>query len=363
MRAAVLFQSPGKLQIEDVVVDDPQPYEVRVKVAAAGLCHSDLHRLDRAYPLASPLVLGHEGAGVVEAVGSSVTYVQPGDHVIGFSTPACGTCEFCRADRPTLCDGVTTRRSADQPPRLRLPDGRPLTQMTGLATFAEEMLVHENALVKIDMTIPLEAATLVGCAVPTGVGGVLRAAQVRAGATVAVIGCGGIGLNCLQGARLAGASRIVAIDINDGKLDFARRFGATDTINNADGSALDQLAALLPGSGGVDYSFECLGRPETYELAFRVLRKGGLATGIGISPGSFPIVASDLLWGRTFQGCIMGSVRYREDLPHYLDLYRRGELMLDELVSRRIRLDEINAGYAAISDGSVARSVVVFGGV
>jgi S-(hydroxymethyl)glutathione dehydrogenase/alcohol dehydrogenase len=235
--------------------------------------------------------------------------------------------------------------------------------MTGLATFAEEMLVHENALVKIDMTIPLEAAALVGCAVPTGVGGVLRAAQVPAGATVAVIGCGGIGLNCLQGARLAGASRIVAIDINDGKLDFARRFGATDTINNADGSALGQLAALLPGSGGVDYSFECLGRPETYELAFRVLRKGGLATGIGISPGSFPIVASDLLWGRTFQGCIMGSVRYREDLPHYLDLYRRGELMLDELVSQRIPLDEINEGYAAISDGSVARSVVVFDGV
>lgn len=361
MKAAILFESPGKLHIEDVLVDDPLPHEVRVRVVAAGLCHSDLHRLDRPFPLDAPLVLGHEGAGVVEQVGSDVSYVNPGDHVIGFSTPSCGACEFCTSGRPTLCAGAGTRRDPSQPPRLRLPGGVGLAQMTGLGTFAEQMLVHENALVKIDKAVPLESAALVSCAVPTGVGAVLRAAKVPAGATVAVIGCGGIGLNCVQGARLAEASRIVAIDINAGKLELAEQFGATDTINNCNGDAVEQLAELLPGLGGVDYSFECLGMPQTYQLAFEVLRRGGTATGIGIAPaGSFPVDPLAMVWGRTFQGCIMGSVRFREDLPYFLQLYMDGRLKLDELVSNRIKLEQVNEGYGEISNGAIARSVIVF---
>jgi S-(hydroxymethyl)glutathione dehydrogenase/alcohol dehydrogenase len=305
-------------------------------------------------------VLGHEGAGVVEEIGSEVSYVKPGDHVIGFATPSCNRCEFCTSGRPTLCEGAGTRRNLSEPPRLTLASGKGLAQMAGLATFAEQMLVHEDALVKIDQAIPLEAAALVSCAVPTGVGAVTRAAKVPAGATVAVIGCGGIGLNCIQGARLAEASRIVAIDINDGKLDLARQFGATDTINSGSRDPLQELTALLPGAGGVDYSFECLGLPATYKLAFEVLRRGGTATGIGIASGVFPVDALAMVWGRTFQGCMMGSVRFREDLPHFLQLYLDGRLKLDELVSNRIKLEQVNDGYAAISEGAIARSVIIF---
>ena len=199
MKAAVLFESPGKLMIEELGVDRPGPREVMIRVAATGLCHSDLHYLQRPYPLQGPTVLGHEGAGVVEAVGSDVTYVQPGDHVITFPTGFCGQCEWCLAGRPTLCGQTGLRRSDDQAPRLRLAGGEPCVQFVGLGTFAEEMLVHEHALVKIDPDIPLDRAAIVGCAVPTGVGAVIRTAKVPPGANVAVVGCGGVGLELHPG--------------------------------------------------------------------------------------------------------------------------------------------------------------------
>ncbi|HVA43854.1 MAG TPA: Zn-dependent alcohol dehydrogenase [Acidimicrobiales bacterium] len=360
MKAAVLHHSPGELSIEDVSLDKPGPREVLVRVAATGLCHSDLHYLERAYELKGPMILGHEGAGRVEAVGSDVTYVRPGDHVIAYLAGFCGSCEWCLAGRMTLCPRVGLSRGNDEAPRIRLSDGRPCLQFAGLSTFAEEMLIHENTVVKIDPDIPLDRAALVGCAVPTGVGAVIRTAKVTPGATVAVIGCGGVGLNCIQGAVIAGARRIVAIDINDGKLATARDFGATDTINNSDGTALEQLDACLPGEGGVDYSFEALGSAQTYELAFSILRPGGTATVIGVASGTFTLPTGPFLAERRIQGCIMGSVRFRQDLPYLLDLYRAGRLKLDELVSKRIPLEQINEGYAAISDGSVARSVVVF---
>src|SRR5215471_11879433 len=235
MQAAVLFESPGALSIESVQVDEPAPNEVLLRVAATGLCHSDLHYLERPYPLEGPTVMGHEGAGVVEAVGGDVTYVKPGDHVISFPVAFCGHCEFCLSGRPTLCTQEGLRRPPGAPSRLRLANGDPCVQFVGLATFAEQMLIHERALVKIDPGIPLDRAALVGCAVPTGVGAVIRTAKVPPGANVAVIGCGGVGLNCIQGAVIAGANRIVAIDINDGKLATARHFGATDVINNSSG--------------------------------------------------------------------------------------------------------------------------------
>ncbi len=361
MKAAVLFESPGKLAIEDLRIDRPGPREVLVRVGATGLCHSDLHYLQRPYPLEGPTVLGHEGAGVVEAVGSDVTYVQPGDHVISFPTGFCGQCEWCLTGRPTLCGQTGLRRSREHPPRLRLAGGEPCVQFVGLATFAEEMLVHENALVKIDPEIPLDRAAIVGCAVPTGVGAVTRTAKVPPGANVAVVGCGGVGLNVIQGAVIAGANRIVAIDINDGKLALARKFGATDVINNANGDAVEQVSDRLGGSGGVDYSFEAIGSKATYELAFALLRTGGTATLIGVPPaGNIELPAGAFLRERRVQGSLMGSVRFRQDLPYFLDLYRDGRLELDELVSNRIALDQINEGYDAITDGSVARSVVVF---
>ena len=222
------------------------------------------------------------------------------------------------------------------------------------------MLVHENALVKIDEDIPFDRAALVGCAVPTGVGAVIRTARVPAGATVAVVGCGGVGLNVIQGARIAGAERIIGVDINDGKLALAKEFGATDVINSSGGDAVEQLAEILPGAGGVDYSFESVGAKATYELAFRLLHRGGTATVIGLVFGTFELQMHDLLQERKIQGSKMGSINFRKDLPYLLNLYKDGRLDLDRLVSKQISLEEINEGYAAISEGNIARSVVVF---
>jgi S-(hydroxymethyl)glutathione dehydrogenase/alcohol dehydrogenase len=360
MRAAVLYESPGALHIEDVWIDDPGPNEVKVRVKATGLCHSDLHYLEHRYPLAGPMVLGHEAAGIVEAVGRDVSYVNPGDHVVAYSRASCRSCEWCSTGRPTLCLQTRLARDPSASPRLRVKDGRPAIQFTGLGTFAEQMLVHENSLVKISADTPFDRAALVGCAVPAGVGAVTKTADVRAGSTVAVIGCGGIGLNVIQGAALAGAGRIVAIDVNDGKLKMAKHFGASDAINNTDGNAREQLNDLIPGAGGVDYSFEAIGTAQTFELAFSLLRRGGTATVIGVGNEPFTLPMSGFLDERKIQGSVMGSMNYRTDLPHLLELYRQGRLKLDELVSRRISLDDINEGYAAIRDGAVARSVVVF---
>jgi S-(hydroxymethyl)glutathione dehydrogenase / alcohol dehydrogenase len=361
MKAAVLFESPGALSIEDITVDKPAAHEVLVRLGATGLCHSDLHYLLEAFPFEGPAVLGHEGAGVVEAVGSEVTYVKPGDHVISYPHGFCGQCEFCLSGRPTLCPQEGLKRLDGEPPRLRFSGtGAECFQFAGLSTFAEQMLVHENAIVKISPDIAFDRAALVGCGVPTGVGAVIRTAKVPPGANVAVIGCGGIGLNVIQGAVIAGADRIVGIDINPGKLELAKQFGATDLIDNSKGDAVEQLNDLLPGSGGVDYSFEALGKKETYELAFLLLRPGGTATVIGVLYGDIVLPARSFIAERKIQGSIMGSMRFRQDIPYLLDLYQAGRLKLDELVSNRIPIEEINEGYAAITDGSIARSVVVF---
>ncbi len=360
MRAAVLRESPGELVVEDITVDTPDRREVLVRVSASGLCHSDQHVLDGNYPMAAPTVLGHEGAGIVEAVGEDVTFVKPGDHVVSFPTPFCGQCEWCLSGRPTLCLQQGLGRPVGATPRLSSADGSLVLQMSGLSTFAELMLVHENALVPIDPEISLTTAALVGCGVPTGIGAVLRTAQVREGATVAVVGCGGVGLNAIQGAVLAAASRIIAVDINDGKLATAKKFGATDTINNVNGDALEQLNELLPGQGGVDYSFEALGRPQTYELAFALLRRGGTATVMGVGLEKFELPMSGFLHERKIQGSLMGSANFRTELPFILRMYQAGRLKLDELVSNRIPLDQINQGFADMKNGDIARSVVVF---
>ena len=237
----------------------------------------------------------------------------------------------------------------------------------GLGGLAEEMLVHEHAVAKIRQDVPLDRAALIGCAVTTGVGAVFRTARVEAGSTVGVIGCGGVGLNCVQGAALAGASRIVAIDTNPFKLELARQFGATDVVNASEGDPVEQVRTLLPGgaspAAGVDYAFEAIGTKRTAEAAFAILKKGGTATLIGVMPSgtTIELPGTDFLREKKIQGSLMGSNRFRQDMPRYIDLYLEGRLKLDELVSARIDLDDVNDGFAAMVRGEVARTVIVFG--
>jgi S-(hydroxymethyl)glutathione dehydrogenase/alcohol dehydrogenase len=367
MRAAVLHTSPGSLVVEEASLAVPGPQEVLVRTAAAGLCHSDLHFIEGTFVASTPTVLGHESAGVIEAVGSEVTHVEPGDHVITCLSVFCGQCEFCLAGRPSLCDRVGVERAADEPPRLTV-NGERCGQFASLGSFAEQMLVHEHAVVKIRQEMPLDRAALIGCGVTTGVGAVFRTAGVEAGSTVAVIGCGGVGLNCVQGAALAGASRVVAVDTNPFKLKMAEQFGATDLVDATVADPVEQVRSLLPGgaehrSTGVDYAFEAIGLSQTAEQAFAMLKKGGTATIIGmIRPGSkVQLPGMDFLSEKKIQGSSMGSNRFRQDMPRYVDLYLNGRLKLDELVSARIKLDEVNEGFAAMTRGEVARAVIVFG--
>jgi len=360
VRAAVLHASPGPLAVEELTVDAPGPHEVLVRTAAAGLCHSDLHAIDGKLPPATPTVLGHEAAGVVAEVGSDVTYVAPGDHVATCLSVFCGQCDFCLSGRPAMCESPGTERTAGDRPRLEL-GGSPCGAFAGIGGLAEELLVHERALVKILPEMPLDRAAVLGCAVTTGIGAVHHTARVEPGDTVAVIGCGGVGLNCVQGARLAGASRIVAVDTRASKLELARRFGATDVVDASAGDPVKEVRRLLPG-GGVEHAFEAIGTKDTAEQAFKMLRRGGTATLIGImAPGTtIELDGFSFLAERKVQGSNMGSNRFRQDMTRYVDLYLQGRLHLDELISDRLGLDEVNDGFARLGEGAVARAVVVF---
>ena len=362
MRAAVLKTIPGQLDVEDVNVGEPGPSEVLVRTSAAGLCHSDLHFMTGAYPYPTPTVLGHESAGVVEAVGPGVTYVEAGDHVITCLSVFCGKCEHCLSGYPNRCAKQGLSRDFGGPQRLSMGDGSACHQFLHLSSFAEYMLVHENAVVKIRKDMPLDRAALIGCSVTTGLGAVFRTAAVPATATVAVIGCGGVGLNVVQGAKLAGASRVIAVDMNETKLALAREFGATDVVNASTGDAVSQVAALT--GGGVEYSFEAIGLKQTAEQAWQILAPGGTATVVGMIPvgQSVELNGFDFLSEKKIQGSNMGSNRFRFDMPRYVDLYMDGKLMLDELVSARIKLDEVNDGFEAMKTGEIARSVIVFDG-
>lgn len=359
-RAAILYSCPGDLTIEDIEVDKPGPHEVLIQTVAAGLCHSDLHFMEGKYTIDVPAVLGHESAGVVTAVGPEVSYVRPGDHVITCVSAFCGECEDCLRGHPALCrNPVAHGRPEGAPARLRR-DGTTLTQFAGLGSYSSDLLVNERALVKIDDEMPLDRAALIGCGVTTGLGAVFNTAQVWPGSTVAVFGCGGIGLNVVQGARLAGAARIIAVDRVDAKLDLARQLGATDTVSASAGDPVAEITGMT--GGGVHFSFEAIGLKIVAEQAFNVLRPGGTATVIGmIPPGEMlEIPGAALLSEKKLQGSIMGSNRFRIDMPYFIDLYRQGRLKLDELVSARIGLDAINDGYAEMKKGEVARSVIIF---
>lgn len=359
MKAAVLEQIPSELVIDEVTIDTPAGREVLVRTAATGVCHSDLHFVEGKYPHPTPVVLGHEAAGVVEAVGADVTHVRPGDHVITCLSLFCGQCELCLTGRPNLCTQHGLRRPAEGAARLRR-DGERVHQFAELASFAEHILTHENAMVKINPEMPLDRAALIGCGVTTGLGAVFRTARVEPGETVAVIGCGGIGLNCVQGANLAGASRVIAVDMVASKLDLARQFGATDVVDAAAGDAVAKVMEMT--GGGVHHAFEAIGLKQTAEQAFAMLARGGTATVIGMIPFGAKVEVDGfaLLAEKRLQGSNMGSNRFRIDMPRYVEMYLQGRLKLDELVSARIPLEDVNLAFDAMRKGEVARSVIVF---
>jgi S-(hydroxymethyl)glutathione dehydrogenase/alcohol dehydrogenase len=362
MKAAVFHEVNQPLTIEDVQIEKPKRREVLLRTAFAGLCHSDLHFMEGLYPFPTPAVLGHEGAAVVEAVGEDVTYVKPGDHVITCLSVFCGECAQCTTGHTNLCDNTDIKLLPGVARRLKWK-GEVLHQAFNLSVFAEQMLVHEHAVVKIDPTIPLDRAALVGCGVMTGVGAVFNAAKVEPGSTVAVLGCGGIGLSAVNGAALAGAARIIAIDTNASKLELARLMGATDTIN---ASNIDPVAAVKDMTGGgVPYSFEAIGLKITAEQSFQMLRPGGVATIIGMIPFGTKIElhGADFLRDRKIQGTSMGGNRFRVDMPRLLELWRQGRLKLDHLISGQVKLGEINEGFAMLKSGAPVRNLINFGAV
>lgn len=360
MKAAVL-REPGKpLSVEDISIDKPKAHEVLIRTAACGLCHSDLHFLNGSYPHPLPAIPGHEAAGIVEAIGEEVRSVKVGDAVVSCLSAFCGHCEFCVSGRMSLCLGGDTRRAPDDTPRMAQADGTPVNQMLNLSAFAEQMLIHENACVAIDPEMPLDRAALIGCAVTTGAGTIFNACNVTPGETVAVVGCGGVGLATINAAKIAGAGRIVAADPIPEKREMAIKLGATDVIDATAEGAAEEIVELT--KGGVDHSVEAVGRPQSAQLAVDVLRRGGTATILGMMPldQKVGLSAMDLLSGKKLQGAIMGDNRFPVDIPRLVDFYIKGMLNLDDLISDRISLDQVNEGFAAMEKGDTARSVIVF---
>jgi S-(hydroxymethyl)glutathione dehydrogenase/alcohol dehydrogenase len=360
VKAAVLIEAGKPLQIEQVNIANPGPHEVLIRTAACGLCHSDLHFIEGAYPHPLPAIPGHEAAGIVEAVGSEVRTVKVGDAVVTCLSAFCGHCEYCVTGRMSLCLGGDTRRKPGEAPRLTRPDGSVVNQMLNLSAYAEMMLVHEHACVAIHPDMPLPQASVIGCAVTTGAGTIFNACKVTPGETVAVIGCGGVGLATINAAKIAGAGRIIAADPLPEKRALAMKLGATDVVDALADDAAAQIQELT--KGGVDHAIEAVGRPASGTLAVKSLKRGGTATILGMMPlqHSVGLSAMDLLSGKKLQGAIMGGNRFPVDIPRLVDFYMRGLLDLDTIISETIPLERINEGFDQMKRGDAARSVIVF---
>ncbi|MFJ5841099.1 Zn-dependent alcohol dehydrogenase [Streptomyces shenzhenensis] len=346
----VVFDGERVRVVDDLQVRDPGPGEVLVAIAAAGLCHSDLSVVDGTIPFPVPVVLGHEGAGVVEAVGAGVTHVAPGDHVALSTLANCGTCADCDRGRPTMC-----RRAIGRPGRPFTRGGEPLFQFASNSAFAERTVVKAVQAVRIPKDVPLPCAALIGCGVLTGVGAVLNRARVERGDSVLVIGAGGIGLNVIQGARIAGALRIVAVDANPAKEAVARQFGATDFLTSADG-----VRDVLPT--GADHAFECVGRTELIRRAVDLLDRHGQAVLLGVPPATAEasFLVSAMYLDKSILGCRYGSARPQRDIALYAELYRQGRLLLDELVTRTYPVEDFAEARADAAAGRLARAVLTF---
>jgi S-(hydroxymethyl)glutathione dehydrogenase/alcohol dehydrogenase len=358
MKAAIFYAPLQPLTIEDIDIDKPMAHEVVVRTVASGVCHSDLHFVDGLYPMRAPAVLGHEAAGIVEEVGELVDYVKPGDHVICCLSLFCGHCDMCLTGHPNLCTSPERTRRPGEPPKLSWR-GTPVGQMANLGSYAERMLLFENAVVKIPNDVPFGVAALIGCVVTTGVGAALNTAKVEPGSTVAVFGCGGVGLSAIQGARIAGARMIIAVDVFENKLATARELGATHSVDASSGDPVAQIREMT--GGGVDYAFEAIGLKKAAEQCFDAIRPGGVATIIGMIPVGQKVELDGpaFLREKKIQGSSMGSNRFRVDMPRYIEFYRQGRLKLDEMITRRGRLEDVNDAFRAMKAGEVARTVLV----
>jgi S-(hydroxymethyl)glutathione dehydrogenase/alcohol dehydrogenase len=358
MRAAVFVGLNEPLVVEEVNLPEPGPRDVVVDVSASGVCHSDLSVINGTLPFPPPCILGHEGAGIVEHVGEHVTSLKKGDRVIASFVPACGSCWYCLHDRTNLCDDAFVAAMA---PKGTRQDGTPVTGMTGLGTFAEAMTVAEAAVVKVETDLPDEQLALIGCGVTTGVGAALNTAQVEPGSSVAVIGCGGVGQAVIQGARIAGAARIFAIDPVELKRKTAEQLGATDLVDPAQGDPVEQVKTLT-GGRGADYAFEVIGLPDTILQAWNTARRGGTVVVVGaprmdanVTFPAFPLFYDE----KRLLGCVYGSAQVKRDFHRFIALTETGRLDLGSMVSRRISLDEINDAFRAMQAGEVIRSVIV----
>ena len=373
VRAAVLesmglpapYVDSRPLKIRHVELDEPGPGEVRVRVLAAGLCHSDLSVVNGDRPRPLPMVIGHESAGEVLACGPGVYDLAPGDRVIMVFVPSCGGCLPCQEGRPALCEpgaasnGAGTLLGGSR--RLRLPDGQPLNHHVGVSCFAEQCVVSRRSCVKVDASLTPAEASLFGCAVLTGAGAVFNTARLPAGSTAAIVGLGGVGFSALLAAVASGAREVVAVDLSDEKLALARELGATATVNARDGDAAEQVRSLT--RGGVDFAFEMAGAIPAMELAWAVTRRGGSTVSSGLpNPAKrfalppVQMVAEE----RTLRGSYLGSGVPARDLPRYIELYRRGKLPVDRLMGEQLALDDINRGLDRLATGQAMRDVLLF---
>ena len=363
-KAVVLKSVREPLSVETLELEGPQEDEVAIKMVASGVCHSDYSVYNGTISFKTPEVLGHEGAGIVDKVGSAVTTVTPGDHVVLSYIPQCGKCFFCTVGQPNLCEISSFTREGTLPNGHRpiVREGSPIPQMTGLGTMSEYSVVHETSVVPIDPSIPLDKAALVGCGVMTGVGAAINTAKVEPASSVAVFGAGGIGLNVIQGSAIAGANMIIAVDTNPLKFDFAKEFGATHTVNAQDADSVVAIQELT-GGRGADYTFEAIGNTHVMRQAFESARRGGTVAIIGIAPSEteFRIPAVSLVRDqKQVIGSYYGSTRQRVDLPRMINLYRSGKLKLDELITKTYSIDEVQQAFDDLSVGKNARGVLIF---
>ncbi len=363
MKAAVLYEYKQPLALEDVDLDDPKEGEVLVRIGSAGICRSDRHFMHGDARINLPAVLGHEGAGTVEKVGPGVTLTKPGDQVILSFVPACGRCKSCLEGHSNLCDlhAATGPFMLDGTTRLH-KNGQDIHHMGKVACFAEYAVVPETGCIPLPTAIPMDIAAMIGCCVTTGVGAAVFSAQVQPGSTVAVVGCGGVGLNVIMGARLLNASKIIAVDLRESQLEFAMKFGATHSVNASDRDPVAQVKELTDGRGA-DYTFEVFGSADTVKASYDMCGKRGTVTVVGIAPAGAEasINAVDLVRNeKTMRGTYYGSARSRTDMPTMVDLYLSGKLNLDDLVVRHYSLDQINQAYTDMDEGEVGRGAIMF---
>jgi len=361
-KGAVLYGFGEPLKVEELELKAPRAHEVVVKMVASGVCHTDLSVQQGKLPVPPPCVLGHEGAGIVEEVGKDVTGLKKGDHVVLAWVQSCGVCHYCVGGRSHLCEaGLQGAMMGEE--YVFEKDGIDISRLAGVGSFAEYSVVRSSAAIKVGDDVPLDRACLVGCGVMTGVGAAVNTAAIRPGETVAVFGCGGVGLNVIQGAALCSAGRIIAVDLVASKLELAKRFGATDVVNGKEVSDVPLAIKELTGGLGADYAFDVIGSAAVVSQCFAAIKRGGKIVAVGVPPFGQDLTVPGLqfvLEEKSLLGSLYGSGTLRRDMPRLIDLYQRGRIKLDELISKRIKLADVNDAFEAMEKGEVARSVIVY---